>query len=286
MKKAVVSIVVVLLLAAAGIAWCWSVREKPDFRRANRRAALKTMRDSKPDDVVPYLKSLLARRVFRAWFDDDKFSVFGMHIAYETWVPTDFVAQLTEEAFIRFAGNGKQNSEDIPHLKELLAFSGHALAACSTKAAADSLRLRRLDGYFLTKDYDGAIAEIERGLPGQTPEWCKATVSKLRAHKALDAGDKKAAIGHFLAFGEFMQGESMKDFEDCDPTSGVIYSREWVVGRTFVRCAKLAEELGDSAQALKLRTSAKPYMDKALEKAADDRRSYDALKEEIKSSGL
>ena len=286
MKKLIVAVVLLIVVAAAGLAWCWNIREPKDFRRTDRREALKTLRTCKAEEIIPYLEKLSSERMFRAWFDDDKFSLSGFHCAYETKVPADFIAQLAEEAFIRFSGNGAPDSEDVPNLKKMLEFSVKAMAACTTAAAADSLRLRRLDGFFLTKDYDGAVAELERGIPGQSPEWCKGTIAKLRAHQALDKGDKKAAIENFLEFGKFMQGDSMKDFEDCDPTTGVVYSREWVVGRTFLRCSKLAEEIGDAIKAKEYRDAAKPYMDTALDKAKDDARSINTLKKEIESAGL
>ena len=139
---------------------------------------------------------------------------------------------------------------------------------------------------------------LEKGLPGHDPAWCKATVAKLRAHRAMEtaakpgmdaAAVKKAkeeAIANFTAFGEYMLTDSMKQFEDCDPTTGVIYSDEWVAAKNFMRSAVLAREIGDTKKADELAARAKKYYTPALEKAKEDKKSLDVLKAEMKSYGL
>lgn len=297
-KNTKISIALVVLVAvglAGGVGWCWKIRESPESRRAARKEVVKELRAEQGDGVRAYLDKLAGERFFHSWFDN-QFPY--LHVAWETRVPTDFIAQLAEEAFLKFAGNGEPGSEDVPHLKQIMAFIEAIIPNCTTEAAANAVRDRLLDGRFLVGDFEGAIAMLEKGLPGHDPAWCKATVAKLRAHRAMEtaakpgldaASVKKAkeeAIANFVAFGEYMLSDSMKTFEDCDPTTGVIYSFDWVAAKNFMRSALLAREIGDAKKADELTARARKYYAPALEKAKDDKKSLDTLKAEMKSYGL
>ena len=206
-------------------------------------------------------------------------------MASQTRVPYDYIGQLTENQIIRFAGNDK-DKPNVQRIKELLAFSEKLLPLC-TKDGAASLTERRLDAFFLVGDYDSAITLLESGkITTRTPLWCKGTAAKLRAHKAMDAKEYKEAIKQLQVFGEFMLSDEQKDFEDCDPTTGIYYSREWVVARNCMRCSNMSRELGDTAAADKYKADAKKYFTIALEKAKEDKKSLAALKEEVKPVGL
>ena len=122
-------------------------------------------------------------------------------------------------------------------------------------------------------------------MPKRSPGWCKGTAAKLRAHKAMEAGDKKEALKQLLAFGAFMLSDEQKDFEDCDPTTGIVYSRDWVVARNYMRCAKMSRDLGDARQADAYLADAKRYFATAHEKAKDDQKSLDTLRAEMKEAG-
>ncbi len=288
-----------LILVAAALAgmigWCWKIRQTQESRRQARKETVKELRALPDDKVEPFLRRLAGERFFHTWFDN---KLPYMHVAWETRVPADFIAQLGEEAMLRFAGNGEAGSENKPRLRELMKFAEDFLPNCTSETSANNLRDRILDGHFLVDDFDGAIAMLEKGMPGHSPEWCKVTIAKLRAHRAmeraarpgLDAESvkkaKREAMENFIIFGEYMLSDSMKDFEDCDPTTGVIYSFEWVAAKNFIRSAQLAEEIGENAKADELRARAKKYFEPAERKAKDDPKSLEALKAEMKSYGL
>lgn len=297
MKKLIAAVVLLLVLAllfAGGVFHCWKMRDTDAARRQARKDVARELRACPSEGVLPYLWNLTTNLSLHVSFlaekeaDSSPWAFWTLRLANLPRVSYDYIGQLTEDQFIRFAGDGAGRAADAPRLKDLLAFSDDLLKrAVLSASAAASLRERRLDGFFLVGDYAGAIALLEGGgIANRSPAWCKGTAAKLRAHQALDGGDKKEAIRQFLAFGEFMLSDEQKDFEDCDPTTGLLYSRDWVVARNFLRCANLSKETGDAAAANKYRNLAKTHFATAREKAKDDRKSLEALEAEMKSAGL
>ncbi len=280
-NKTIFAVILTIVVLASAFGWCWKIRDTPSSIRNERRQVSKTFRAMQPAEVVPYLEKLISEKSFHTCFLKDKF-----FIGFRTVVPVSFVAQLTEEAIIRFAGNGSTVPVDEKNMKDVIAFSDKLLPLCVKVETKNSLRERRLDAFFLIKDYDSAITVLEQGLPGRDAAWCKGTAAKLRAHKAADAKDWKEAIKQLLAFGEFMLSDAQKDFEDCDPTTGIVYSREWVVARNLMRCAEYAKNAGDTASVAKYKEDAKKYFKTALEKAQGDENSLKALQQEMKTHNL
>jgi len=297
-RSSKISLSLILVVAAAlafAVNWCWENRQTPETRRAARKEVVKALRDAQGDEVANFLTRLASERYFHTWFDDKP---PYMHVAWETKIPLDLIGQLAEEAFLRFAGNGEPNSEDVPRLKQIMAFAESFLTNRLSEDTSNALRDRLLDAHFLIGDFDGAIAMLERGMPGHPQEWAKATVAKLRAHRAMDIAAKpgqdaetvkkakREAIENFVAFGEYMLTPANKDFEDCDPTTGVIYSFEWVAVKNFLRSAVLAREIGDTAKADELTARAKKYVESARKKAKEDKKSFEVFQAEMKTYGL
>ena len=83
-----------------------------------------------------------------------------------------------------------------------------------------------------------------------------------------------------------MQSDEQKDFEDCDPTTGIIYSREWVVGKNYLRCRDLARDLKDATLEAEYFKKAKELYATALKKAKDDPKALAELKKEAQAVGL
>ena len=294
MKKLIAAVVVlvVIVLAAVGVVkWCWENRDTTESRREARKAVSKELRETPPEEVLAKLEKLASEKSLHVWFEKDAEGkecpcrFWTLRMASQTRVPYDYIGQLTENQIIRFAGNDKEKP-NAQRIKELLAFSEKLLPLC-TKDGAASLTERRLDAFFLVGDYDSAITLLESGkITTRTPLWCKGTAAKLRAHKAMDAKEYKEAIKQLQVFGEFMLSDEQKDFEDCDPTTGIFYSREWVVARNYMRCFNMATEMKDAAKAAEFKELAKKNFAIALQKAKDDQKSLPILKEEAKSVGL
>ena len=280
----IVVAVVVLVAIGGGYALAWQNRETKTMQRDARRATMKEFNALKAGEVVPFLEKLSTEKRFKAV---EKQSFPYLRFGFFTRVEADFIAQLAENAIIRFAGNGTAGSEDVDGLKTMIDFSKVLVESGRLSVeAANALKVRRLDAFFLSKNYDGAISAIQAGIPDKSAEWAAGTIAKLRAHKALDMGDKKEAVKQFLEFGKYLDTPEMAQFEDCDPTTGVIYSLEWVKARNFSRCAKYSLETGDATAAAGYKAKAAELFKTAAQKAKDDPTSFDVLKAEMKAEGL
>lgn len=273
------------LVAIAGAAWgvLYSVRLLPEAEKATSKAVRKEFRAAPIDEASARLRKLTDERFFTV-----RFSGYLPKIGFEPKIPYDSIGLLAEEALIKLTGDMKSPKADTDRrIGEMIGFAGYLLKTGKlSEAAANSLCERRLDGYFLIGDYDGAIGLLEAGMPGRSQGWCKSTVAKLRAHKAMEAKQRKEAIAHLQVFIDYMLSDEMKNFEDSDPANGVVYSREWVAAKNYMRCASLAGEEGDANAKADFIKKAKPLYTTALEKAKEDNVSLDELKKEMKSYGL
>ena len=283
--KIAVATIVTAAALAGGVRYLWSIRTTTEMERETSKDVRREFRKAPLDEAAQRLEKLYAEKFFTVRFGK-AFPYISMGL--EPKVKYDFIGLLAEEAFIRLAGDVKSPKADTDRrIKELIDFSAKMLdGGMLTKAAANSLRERRLDGFFLVSDYDGAIAMLDKGLDGRTPEWCKSTAAKLRAHKAMESGDRKEAVKQLQVFIDYMLSDAMKDFEDSDPANGVVYSREWVAAKNYMRCATLSGEEGDAKAKADFTEKAKPLYKTALEKAKDDEVSLKELKQEMKSYDL
>lgn len=277
--------IIATAILAGGLCCLWSFRQTKEMDRETAKTVRREFRKAPLDEAASRLERLYTEKFFAVRFGN----VFPyISMGKETKVSCDFIGLLAEEAFIRLAGDVKSAKADTDRrIKELIAFSAKIIEDGKlSKSAVNSLRERRLDGFFLVGDYDGAISMLDVGVDGRTPEWCKSTAAKLRAHKAIESGDRKEAVKQLLIFIDYMLSDEMKDFEDSDPANGVVYSREWVVAKNYMRCATLSDEAGDAKAKSDFTEKAKPLYKTALEKAKNDETSVKELEKEMKSYGL
>lgn len=274
---------VVLAAVAGAVLWLWSVRLLPEQEKATGKAVRKEFRAASMDESAARLRKLVDERFFTV-----RFKGWLPKIGFEPKIPYDSIGLLAEEAMIKLTGDVKSPKADTDRrIKEMIGFAEYLIKTGKlSDAAANSLCERRLDGYFLVGDYDGAIAQLEAGMPERSQGWCKSTVAKLRAHKAMEANQRKEAIKHLQVFIDYMLSDEMENFEDSDPANGVVYSREWVAAKNYMRCASLAGDEGDAKGKADFINKAKPLYKTALEKAKEDSVSLDELKKEMKSYGL
>lgn len=283
--KLIISLTVTAAVLVGSVAYLKSISKTPEMIRDTQKTVRRELLKSPLDERCQNLEKLLSEKFFTV--RSTKAFPY-LSIGIEPKVSYDFIGLLTEEAFIKLAGDLKSPKADTDRrIKDLIAFSAKLIDGGKlTKMATNSLRERRLDGFFLVNDYDGAIAMLDQGLDGRSPEWCKSTAAKLRAHKAMDKGEKKEAVKQLQIFIDYMLSDAMKDFEDSDPANGVVYSREWVAAKNYMRCAILSQEAGDEKAKIEFTQKALPLYKTALEKAKDDDVSIKELKKEMSDYGL
>jgi len=248
----------------AALAFLATCKPGPALKRGVHRTIAKKVRELDGASAVALLRKFAAC----PWFN-----------------PPDYLGQLAGESFTRFGGDGKNTPAQTAVLKDFLAFANDVLPRCSERGQAD-LKESLLNGYFLAGDFKGAIGILEKGAPAdKSANWRNSMVAKLRAHIAMEAGDKPEAIRQLTAFIAFMLSDEQKEFDECDPATGLVYSREWVVGLNYVRCLKMARELKDP-KADEYLALARKYYATALDKAKNDAKSLEAVKAEMKDAGL
>jgi hypothetical protein len=169
-------------------------------------------------------------------------------------------------------------------VKQLCAVGAKILAVCKDTPTLHSVKLKMLDGAFITENYDLVIEMLEQGIPGKDKEWHATTLPKVKAHRALAQNKPLEAIAHFRQF--MTAWKQSKQTEESDPSSNLIYSREWILGRNAVRIAKLYGSLPDAENQKKTLVEADGYFKEALTKVAKDSAEFKALTQEIKDAGL
>ncbi len=154
------------------------------------------------------------------------------------------------------------------------------LAVCSDENTINSVKVKILDGAFITENYDLAVSMLEKGIPGKDKAWHDMSLPKVKAHRAMAKNQPREAVSFFRAFmNAWLDSDQEEEF---DPTSGIAYSREWILGRNAKRIAGILDTIPDKAEADKARTEAKGYFKTALEKAANDPAAIKLLQEETK----
>jgi|GEM_PF-742497 len=169
-------------------------------------------------------------------------------------------------------------------IRSLCTLGDRILAVCSDEQTVANIKVKILDGAFITENYDLAVHMLEQGIPGKDKAWHEMSLPKVKAHRALAQKKPREAVKYFR---EFMNAWiSSKQEEEYDPTSGIAYSREWILGRNALRIAGILDSIPDKAEADKAREEAKAYFKVALVKAKGDAEAMKLLSEETKGLNL
>lgn len=173
---------------------------------------------------------------------------------------------------------------DLDIIRSLCSLGERILAVCSDEATVNNLKVKILDGAFIVENYDLAVQMLEKGIPGKDKLWHDMSLPKVKAHRALAQKNPREAVKYFR---EFMDcWINSKQEEEYDPTSGIAYSKEWILGRNANRIANILDSIPDKAEADKAREEAKNYFRTAIKKAAADAEATKLIKEETKDMGL
>lgn len=174
--------------------------------------------------------------------------------------------------------------EDLDIVRSLCAVGEKILASCDDANTVNSVKVKILDGAFITENYDLAVHMLEQGIPGKDKAWHDMSLPKVKAHRAMAQNKPREAVKYFRDFMDTWKASDQK--EEFDPTSGIAYSREWILGRNAKRIAGILDSIPDKPEADKARAEAKAYFKDALKKAENDTEALKLLKEETKDMGL
>lgn len=189
----------------------------------------------------------------------------------KTTVSPDQIASIFDRYFYEVAA-------DTAIIKELCQMGPELIKGCSDENIQNSLKVKILDGAFIIEDYDLAVSMLEAGIPGKDQAWHDMSLPKVKAHRAQARKQPREAVKHYR---EFMECWNTSDKEEeLDPTSGIAYSKEWILARNASRIAEILSSIPDEAEALKAREEAKAYFKVAIEKAKDDAAALKLVTEE------
>ena len=207
-------------------------------------------------------------------------AVYGV-VRYRAYVrdcaDRDGARQLKE--FYRLAGNGYPDKAAQAKMRDVMAEMEKTMQKCSS-GTYEALFGRCLDGAFIIGDYAKAESLMD-DLPGRSENWRNGAKAKIRAHAALEKGDKAAAISEFQAFLESVKAEP-GEMNEIDPYTGTEWTKDMIVAHNLKRMGDLSADIGKTGDAARYRAEAKALFDQALKAAGDDQEMKDAI---IKCAG-
>ena len=169
-------------------------------------------------------------------------------------------------------------ANDKKMIKELCVIGTDLINKCSDENIANSLKVKILDGAFIIEDYDLAVSMLEKGIPGKDAAWHAMSLPKVKAHRAQAQNKPREAVKYYREFMDCWKTSEKE--EEFDPTSGIAYSKEWILARNATRVAKILDSIPDKAEADKTREEAKRYFKVAIEKAKEDEAALKLVTEE------
>lgn len=128
-------------------------------------------------------------------------------------------------------------------LVALLKFGDRLSAAVPDKKDKEIIRAYALDGYVILEDYERALAVLDKPLPEMKGADHANAVNKIKAHLALQKGNKKEAVERFRAF-----METVKTWPDpeVDSVTGLIYTKEMCLGLNAKRIGDILGSMNDA----------------------------------------
>lgn len=153
--------------------------------------------------------------------------------------------------------------DDPVALKAMMDFGEALLPQLDNEASLASLKTMTLDGSFVAEDYDRALRMLEAGIPKRDAAWHTMAITKVKAHRALLQQKPQEAVGHFRDFMRCI--EQSEDADNVDPASGVVHTKEMILGRNAKRIGDILSDAKDLKGAEAAYAEARSYYRKALE---------------------
>ncbi len=178
-----------------------------------------------------------------------------------TLVNKQFPAQLLCRIFLR---HFYDVIDDVASVREMKDIGERLIPLAQDDDMRNSIRTMVLDSCFLVEDFDGALRILREGVGGYDSTWHEMAISKVEAHKALKENRPLDAIKSFRAFMAIVQVS--KDNEAADPATGVIHTRQMILGRNAKRIGDIyRNQVKDEAAAKAAYAEARKYYQEALD---------------------
>ncbi|MDP2989385.1 MAG: hypothetical protein Q8O57_02335, partial [Kiritimatiellota bacterium] len=127
-------------------------------------------------------------------------------------------------------------------LLALLQFGERLSAVVADEQDKAMIRTCSFDGYFLLENYERALMLLEEPLPNMKPSAQQIAVNKIKAHLALQKGNKPEAVNLFRAF---METVKTWPEPEMDPVTGMIYTKEMCLGLNAKRIGDILSSMND-----------------------------------------
>lgn len=210
----------------------------------------------------------------RQWIDSAaKTDLAEVPTRIETLIASSLKTSDISSVFLRHAYD---DVDDIKFTSTMKAIA-ERIIALNGEDARTSLRTILLDYSFLLEDYDTAISILEERVSGYDDNWHNMALSKVKAHKALKENRPLEAISEFR---KFMAIIETSDEETSDPSTGVVHTRDMILGRNAARIGDIYAGIPDTEKANAAYAEAREYYKTALEKAKDEK-TIEVIKREL-----
>lgn len=152
---------------------------------------------------------------------------------------------------------------DMPATVEAMKSLGNRITPLAEDdETRNSIRTMVLDASFVREDYDTALDILLKGIAGRDAAWHTMAISKVRAHKALKDNKPRDAVKYFREFMATIM--TAKDETTSDPATGLVHSKEMILGRNAKRIGDILIKIPDEVSAKKAFAEARDYYGKAL----------------------
>lgn len=177
--------------------------------------------------------------------------------------------------FIRHAYEGV---DDVEFVNGMKAVGDRLIPLATDEDTRSAIRTAVLDFAFVLEDYDSAIKYLEAGIPGYDRNWHEMALSKVKAHKALKENRPLDAIREFRGFMAVVR--TSEETETSDPATGMVHTREMILGRNAKRIGDIYASIPDAEKAAAAYEEARGYYRQALETTTDPE-TVEFLKKEM-----
>ncbi len=155
-----------------------------------------------------------------------------------------------------------------PAVERMLAIADRLQPRLTSSRNRQSLQMMILDGSFIAKDYDRAIALLQGGIDGHDPSWHSLMLTKVMAHKAKDENQPLEAVKHLRGFMDKVRHLPESVIED--PASGMQQTQSMILGRNARRIGDLLAKAGDKEGARRAFEEARDFYKQALRELEPD----------------